>query len=892
MDYLEELRQEFSEVSDESAEKTRALLLDKAKDFFGKKKEEIQQMHFNGAGGTAVVTRYTALVDALVRAVYSVATERRDTLTPHALVALGGYGRKELCFCSDLDVMLLYEKRLTKELEALNEYVLYFLWDTGFEVGHSVRSIGEALKLALSDDTILTSMLESRMIDGNESTFERFNRRMLAQTRSGGLKSIIRRWERARVRSYREAGDEVYHAEPNVKQTAGGLRDYHTGLWIVLARFGLKSLREFFEAGLLADDQYLKLEQALDFMWRIRNQMYLDNGPPQDVLTLNRQERFAQAFGYHASRGALSVERFMQDYYVHASELHRFFREMLRVGGLSERRRRDENGSRGGKIERGLRIANRKVYLPSRDANWFRQNPTRLLEVIWYSQRQGFTLSGSALFKMKANVALINEQFRESRIAREYFMAILSDSQRVGASVRLMNDVGILDRYLPEFSAVKNAVRYYPFHQHPVNEHTLRALESLGAIQQLSEPGTNALKRIVSEMRAPEMVSLAILLHDLGKVEEGSHIEAGIHIARAVGKRLALDEEQMQTLEFLIRNHLKMVQLSQYRDLEDKEVIKGFATEIGSVEKLDMLYLLTFADLYAVRQSAWSDWISALLYQLYSATWRALVLPPSSWQKHVKYWASPKARAVSEYVRDTSQVKSHLRRMSSRYLASFSPKEIGQHISMVSSLRRHKSALRCVPVPDYSLSQVTVCAHDRPGLLADIVGTFASQRVSVLSADVFTRSDGVAIDSFHVIDGESDRPLATAKWAIVKDNLQKVLRGERNVADLIRCAERNPRAVQSTMSSLRRGVYIDNNVSDTHTVIDVEAPDRIGLLYDITSAFFDLGLDLSVARVATDVRQARDAFYVTDRAGKKITDSSRIQEIRTRMEEVLGMSVK
>lgn len=892
MDYFGELKQEFSAISGKTAEETRTLLLDKAKNFFGKKKENIQRMHFKGAGGTAVVTRYTALVDALVRTVYSVATNGGGALSPHALVALGGYGRKELCFCSDLDVMFLYERRLNKELETLNDYVLYFLWDMGFEVGHSVRSIGEALKRARSDDTILTSMLESRMIDGNESTFDRFSRRLLVQTRSARFKSVIRRWERARIRSYREAGDEVYHAEPNVKETAGGLRDYHTGLWIVLARFGLRSLRELFEAGLLADDQYLKLEQALDFMWRIRNQIYLEKGPPHDVLTLSRQERFAQAFGYHVSRGALSVERFMQDYYVHASELHRFFREMLRVGGLSERRRREESTTRGGKIERGLRIANRKVYLPARDAHWFRQHPARLLEVIWYSQKQGFSLGESTIFKMKADLDLIDEQFRESPVAREYFMAILSDSERVGTSVRLMNDIGILDRYLPEFSAVKNAVRYYPFHQHPVNEHTLRALESLGAIQQLNEPGTNALKRVVAEVKEPEIVSLAILLHDLGKVEEGSHIEAGIHIAKTVGGRCALDEQQMRTLEFLIRNHLRMVQLSQYRDLEDEEVIKTFASEVGSVEKLDMLYLLTFADLYAVRRSVWSDWISALLYQLYSATQRALIHPSSSRQKHVNYWNTPKAAAVCEYVRDPSTVRKHLRLISARYLASFSPEEIAQHIQMVSSLQRCKSALRCVPVIDSSLSQVTVCTKDRPGLLADIVGTFASHQVSILSAAVFTRSDGMAIDSFYVVDGETDRRLASMKWSVVKESLQKVLRGERNVANLVRRAERSPRIAQSTMLSLRKGISIDNNVSATHTVIDIEAPDRIGLLYDIASAFFDLGLDLSVAKVATDVRQARDAFYVTDRTGRKIMDSLRIRGIRRRIEEVLDMSSK
>jgi [protein-PII] uridylyltransferase len=620
--------------------------------------------------------------------------------------------------------------------------------------------------------------------------------------------------------------------------------------------------------------------------------MYFSTVSAGDVLTLNRQERFADSFGYRSSRGALAVELFMQDYYAHAAELHRFFTEMLRLGGLAKKQRWKDDVVRGGKVDRGLRIANRRVYIPARDVNWFRENPARLLEIIWYSQKQGLTLSGSAMFKMKANLELIDDHFRESPVAREYFMAILSDTQRAGSGVRLMNDIGILDRYLPEFAAVKNAVRYYPFHQHPVNEHTLRALESLAAIPQLTESGANALKKIIAEVKTPELISLAILLHDLGKIEEGSHTEAGIRIARSVGARLALDAEQMQTLEFLIRNHLNMVHLSQSRDLEDENVIKAFASEIGTEERLNMLYVLTFADLYAVRESAWNDWISALLYQLYSTTRYELVHAPSPEQKHVKYWNTPKGKAVCEYSKDSSDAKNHLRRMSPRYLASFSPEEIAQHIRMVASLHKRKSVLKCGLDTDYAMSNVTVCTWDRPGLLADIVGTFASQHVSVLSAAVFTRSDGVAIDSFHVVDGTSDRPISSMKWSVVKDNLRRVLRGERSVEDLIRNAERNPRIAQNTMFSLRRGIYFDNKISATHTVIDVEAPDRIGLLYDITSVFFDLGLDLSVARVVTDVRQARDAFYVTDGNGRKITDALRIQEIRERIEKVVNADVQ
>jgi [protein-PII] uridylyltransferase len=890
MDYLDELKQKFSEaLSSAPADAGRARLLDAAKSFVGDKREELHKMHFDGAGGAAVVGRYTSLVDSLVQAIYRVAIEEKDVRSPHALVALGGYGRRELCFCSDLDIMFLHEGRLSKGLEAANDYLLYFLWDLGFEVGHSIRSMRESLKLARLDNTALTSMLESRLLAGDASTFEKFTDRLATQIKSAGIKRFIRRRERERKRNYCEAGDDVYHNEPNIKQTAGGLRDYHTGIWIALARFRLKSPREFFNAGLLTDEQFLKLERVLDFLWRVRNQMHLDNGAPLDVLTLSRQEQIAHAFGYRAFRGALAVELFMQDYYTHAMELHRFYREMLRLGGLSEKRRRKDVITRGGKVERGLRIARRRVYLPARDPNWFRENPARLLEVVWYSQKHGFMLSESAEAEMRANLNLIDEQFRASPIARDYFMAILSDISRVGSTVRQMSDIGILDRYLPEFSAIRHVVRYDPFHQYPVDEHTLRALENLAAIPHLSELGTDVLKQILSEIRTPEILSLAILLHDLGKTEEGSHVRRGVRTAEAVGQRLALNEKQMETLRFLVRNHLKMTHLSQYRDLDDWEITRSFASEVGSEENLNMLYLLTFADLYAVRQGAWNDWKSALLFRLYSRTKQMLAQPLHAEDEQAEYWNTTKASAICEYLPkpDFHAVKRHLSLMSPRYLACFSPKEIATHMSMASSLQHKVAVFKCVGLPNYSLSQITVCAKDRLGLFAEMAGTFASQQVSVLSAAVFTRSDGVAIDSFHVVDGETDGPLSSTKWAVVKENLRKALRGERDVGQMIRSVERSPRVARRTMSSLRRGVYFDNRVSATHTVIDIEAPDRIGLLYDIASTFSELGLNLSVARVATEVRQARDAFYVTDSAGKKITDPLRIQKIRERLEEAL-----
>ncbi len=895
MDYLAELTKIFSRIAVDAPLARRASLLADAKDFFAGKSDSLKRMSREGAGGAAVVAANTALADAVVASIYGAAIKEADApLAPHSLVALGGYGRKELCFCSDLDISLVHEGELDENLKKINDYVLHFLWDLGFRVGHSVRSIEESLALADRDDIALTAMLEGRPLAGGESTFENLSKRLLVRVRSAGVERFVRRLEKERSRNRREAGDEIYHSTPNIKHTAGGLRDYHTGVWIALARFGIKSPRKLFQADLLTEEHFLGLEKALDFAWRVRNQVYLDGGSPADVLTHGRQERIAQTFGYRDSRGALAVELFMQDYYVNALELQRFYDEMLRLGGLARTRRAAASVPRGGRTERGLRIAHRQVYLPARGADWLVRRPSRLIEAIWYSQKHGFTLSESAREGIEANLDLIDERFREDPVARDFFLAILSDPLRAGASIRLMNDLGVLDRYLPEYAAIRNVVRYHQFHRHPVHEHTLRALDNIASIPHLSEPGSDVLKRVLSEIEAPEILTLAVILHDLGKAREGEHIEAGVRVAETVGDRLALDAEQMRALRFLVGAHIEMTHISRSRDLEDPEIIRAFASRVGSMENLNMLYLLTFADLKAVRQGAWSDWISALLYRLYSGARDALAGPSGVETRKVDRWNTPKAAAVCEYLRgkDPLSVRQHLKGMSERYLVSFSPKEIADHMKMASSLRDRGPALKWAAVPEYSLSRITVCTADRPGVFAEMVGVFASQQVSVLDAAAFTRADGVAIDSFHVVDGRTEGPLSSQRWAVVKQALRTALGGGRDIEPLIRRAEQSPLAAQKTMPSLRRGVSFDNAASKTCTIIDVEAPDRIGLLYDIASAIFDLGLDMSVARIATDGRQARDAFYVTDRGGEKIDDPLRLEEIEKKIKEALDTGLR
>ncbi len=885
-DHLREAFEAIRTAPDQSESARRAHYLRLAKEYRDTTLGQLRTRHYAGAPGCAIVEGITASVDALLSALFDLAVAERgegdDTEPLCALVALGGYGRGALFPCSDLDVMVVYEKRLTTRVEGVNNFLLYFLWDAGFKVGHSLRSIAEAVKFAQIDDTTKTAMLESRLIAGNTATFERYQASVLKQVRAKGVSKFIAQKKRERDRVYRDLGDDVYADEPHVKQSAGGLRDYQTGLWIGIAKFGLRTPRELWDQGLISEEAFLRLDLALDFLYRVRVHLHFEAGLQDDHLTLERQEQLAEAFAYEATDIAEAVQLFMQDYYQNAACLHQFYQQMLALG----RRRSSRLGSvvrllTTEQVDRGLMIANQRVMLPEGEQAWFREDPIRLLEVVWYAQRYGLELSDRARARMEANAHLVGDEFRQSPVARDYFLAALRTPARVGTALRLMDSVGILDRYIPEFQDIRGIIRYESFHQYPVDEHTLRAAENLATIAQLEDKTSHALKSLLESLPRPDLLAFGILLHDLGKVDGENHVDTGIDIAERICARMGLSADATATIVFLIRQHLRMNKLSQYRDMDDPKVIEDFAAEVGTPERLDLLYVLTFCDVNAVRDGLWTEWKSALLLQLYLRT-RALLTgtaPPDAPTR----LPEAKLRAVQELLgKDgAALVDDHLRGMRPSYLREFGPQDIAEHIRLAGRLARTSVAFQFEDTPQLGCSNVTIVTADRPRLFSEAVGVFASLRINILSAEVYTRDDGTVVDVFRVMDPRGDGPLGPDMWETVRRRLRQVLQGERDVHELLAHTPGNGQLRHEPRAATRLSVAFDNQVSDTYTVIDLEAGDRIGLLFDIASELADLNLDLALARIATDVRQARDAFYVRTRAGTKLLQPDVLELVRT-----------
>lgn len=888
-DAAQQLRDAFDTIRGDAAlseNARRTQYLRTAKAYRDDTLARLRERHYAGAPGCAIVEGITASVDVLLHALYDLALAERggtlDTPPPCALVALGGYGRGALFPASDLDVMVVYERRRTKLVENINNFLLYFLWDVGFKVGHSLRSVTEAVRFAQVDDTSKTAMLESRLIAGNSATFERYQRSILRQVQAKGLEKFITQKQRERERVFRELGTDVFADEPHLKQSPGGLRDYQTGLWIAIAKFDIRTVRGLWQEGLISEEDFLQLDLALDFLYRVRNHLHFEAGMQDDHLTLERQEQLAQAFAYEATDAAEAVELFMQDYYQNAMRLHQFYVYMLALGRRRTSRLRSVmTRLTTQQVDRGLMIAGQRLMLPEHEDAWFREDPARLFEVVWYAQKYGLEFSDRARARLGDNAHLIDEEFRRSPLARNYFLALLNTPERAGASLRFLDALGMLERYLPEFGEVRGLVRFQAFHQFPVEEHLLRAVENLAVIGQLQDRTAHALKHLLETVPRPDLLALGIFLHDIGKIDEADHVDAGIAAAERMAERMALPPEDTAILTFLIRQHLLMSKLSQYRDLDDEKVIQDFAAEVGTMEHLNLLYLLTFCDVNAVRDGLWTEWKSALLLQLYRRTQSVLVGDTAAATPAAGREA--KRRAVCDLLGEANGalVNRHLQSMRPAYFREFAPEEIAEHITLARRLDRTNGlAFHVEDKPHLGCSVMTIVTTDRPRLFTTVVGGLASLRISILAADVFTRDDGTVFDMFRVMNPRGDGPLGPDLWDTVRRRLRQVLQGERDVRELLAQTQANGQARHDSLAATRLSVSFDNQVSDTYTVIDLEAGDRIGLLFDVSSRLADLDLDLALARINTDVRQARDAFYVRTRAGTKLVQPDELERVR------------
>ena len=870
----------------------------------------IRLRHRSGGGGREICAQRATVVDIVLRHLLDAARKldgapARSGLKL-ALVAIGGYGRGELNPFSDVDLMFLHEPSadpaVAAELAGIVEKILYTLWDVGFKVGHSTRSIEEAVQEANKDMLSKTSLLEARLVAGDEALFQKFQRQFVKACVDKHEDEYI--GQRVEDQSERHAkfGGTVYMQEPNIKNGCGGLRDYQNLLWIAFFQERVRSTAGLVEKKLLNETERRQLDRAYDFLLKIRNELHYHNQRGVDVIVISQQLVLANNLEYTQKSILRRTEALMRDYYQNARVIFNITEllcERMCVVTPQPNKRASLlkllRLSRPPKQEHfdGFYSLNGRIYPENRAI--FSQDPARLMRLFHYQQKRDERVSPELQQLIRRRLHLVDRTFQYAKANREAFLAILSHKGQAGAVLRAMHQVDFLGRYLPEFGELTCLVQHEFFHRYTADEHTLVCIEKLDALLDTEDPKLQGYRKLFHKLEDPAVLYLALLLHDTGKAANvRHHAEASAIAAQRVAVRLQLSSAQRKMLIFLVDHHSTLSSMAQRRNVEDDATVEEFAALVGTQPNLDALMLLTLADGQGVgNDSTWSDWKESLVWQLYRST-KLFLADDAEFFRQRKVERDDLRAGVSRILKAKGdweqEIDVHFQAMPERYYLTHSAESMAGHIKLFRKFleSRERSpdlalapAIKWTPHPNRGHTEFWFCGWDRHALLSRIAGSLSVAGFNILSADAFTRTDSLVLDIFRVCT--RDFEAVTDPEAM--EAAEKVLRTalENEVFDFAPLLNRSigKRGFQlSEALDFPTRISIDNSNHPTYTVVDVQTPDRLGLLHSLLKAFGDEGLEIALSRVNTEKGAAIDSFYITDELGQKLRDSERLTQLQ------------
>ena len=867
----------------------RPLYLAASKHFLNHYREEIKKRHRGGASGESVVQSVTAMTDKMINKLFQCITgdisnvgKTRERL---ALVSIGGYGRGELNPYSDIDLMFLYKGKDSRHIEDIAQKLLYFLWDMRLDVGYSVRTVKDCAEMAASDTTIRTALLDARYLIGNHSLFNDFQKMMMTQILAKGSDSFIQdkvdEMEARRIKY----GSTVYTLEPNLKEGEGALRDLHTAMWVAKIKFKITAPRELIIKGILPEDELSVYESSLSYLWRIRNELHYLAGRKNDQLTFEAQTSLADFLGYVNRGNVLAVEEFMRDYYLHATKVKNFAAMLItkctwredgafKILGYLIRR----------PVGEGFYIIKGELIVP--DETSVEKEPSRLMKIFEYAQKHGVSLHMKVKSLIRSNLDQINDKFRRNKDVNASFLKILRTEKGLGETLQLMHDLEFLNRFIPEFENIFCKVQHDVYHIYTVDVHSLFAVDEIAKLWR----GEHAedlplLTRLACDVDKRELLVLAVLLHDMGKGEGGGHADKGADMIPTISRRIGLSREDTERLEFLIRNHLLFAHIAQRRDLHDEKMIIQFSRQMGKSENLKMLYLLTYADIKAVGPEVWTEWKSLLLQELYEKAFEVLERGDFRFEARSERVKKVKRKVIDilgdEFPADL--VKEELKAMTTRHLLSNIPAVLAEHVRIMLSLGENTMIEKIVQEVERGYTNYTICTLDVSGLFSKITGVMAANGMNILGAQIHTSTNGKVLDILQVNSPQGFIVTDEIRWKRVGEDMRQVLEGKARVSTLVEKRRRPTLLVEKPKPRFPTRVEIDNEVSADYTVIDIYTHDKVGLLYQITSALTELGLYIGVSKISTKVDQVADVFYVKDIFGHKIISEGKLEEIRGRL---------
>jgi [protein-PII] uridylyltransferase len=841
--------------------------------------------------GSETAAAYAFLADQILRLVYDFTVTRLYPLSnPTAserllLLGVGGYGRGEMALHSDVDIAFVTPWKPTGWTEQVIESMLYLLWDLGLKVGHSTRSIDDMIRVANSDHTVRTAILEGRYVWGDPAVYEEARARFWADA-SGSAAAYVKEKLDERNERHKRMGDSRYVVEPNVKEGKGGLRDLHTLFWIGKYVYRLHSVLELVDVGLFSPGELRQFQKAERFFWAVRCHLHLAAGRAEDRLTFNFQREIAERMHYADRPGKSSVERFMQHYFLHAKMVgdltgvflahldEKFARRGGRFGLPALRRK--PRKLEGFVLDRG------RLALPSDD--FFEQDPVRLIEIFALADKYGLEIHPLAMRSASRDSKLIDSAIRNDPRANALFLDVLTSPRDPETVLRWMNEAAVFGRFVPDFGRVVAQMQFDMYHHYTVDEHSIRAIGLLARIERGELKADHPLStRLFKRIASRRVLYVAVLLHDIAKGRGGDHSELGEEVAYRLCPRFGFTEAETETVAWLVRWHLLMSATAFKRDLADPKTIADFAEHVKSLERLNLLLILTVVDIRAVGPGVWNSWKRQLLADCYDATEELLRLGHKQRGRQERIEAT-QAEVSKRLKWDKSRFTRLAWRLPDSYWLAEPVDVLESNARFIDGADRDSASAKLLTTQvqeERGGTLATIYAKDQPGLFYRVAGAISLAGANIIDARVHTTSDGMALDNFLIQDVNGKPIVERHQMKRLEDCVEAAIAGEEPAVDRLE-AKALPLA-RAEAFPIQPAVFVDNGASSRYTVVEVNARDRAALLSRLAQAVYQSRATIHSAHIATYGERAVDVFYLTDFNGEKIVAPARLKALHDRL---------
>ena len=858
--------------------------------------------------GLSLIKRYATGMDSILRSVFS-DTIRNADINPQAaerivLLAQGGYGRHELSLYSDIDLAFVISDMVDPDVEGFIKSFLYSLWDLGLQVGYFVHTLDGIRDILGTDLATTTALIETRFIAGNQDIFQKV--RGIIDTRIAG---DLHTWfihQRLADRDVRQKkwGASVYLLEPNIKEGKGGLRDFHSILWMGYCFWKTMDVRAFIQHGILSQSDLRKLTAALNFLHQLRNTLHYITKRNDNLLNFEKQSQVARFLGFTTDEKLLAEEKLMQHYYRHAR-----FIESLSTRAMEEilKRYYPELSHMGSSEQQGESIGDDFLQISSwlvinpRTKQKVLTDPFRLFQLFMLCADKDLKIDHTTLDDVTSAVKRIDKRFQRQEQTSVLFMNLLkSTGGGMAQSLAYMHRTGFLELIIPEFKRVDCLVRLDFYHKYTVDEHLLRAVSISESLRRATLKSSNEYPEelnAIARSLSPDkwgILNLAVLLHDIGKGKGQGHVLLSAQLVKQIVSRLNLPEEHQEMVHFLVAHHQFLSHVAFRRNIEEPEVIKMVAKEIATPSLLDLLYVMTFCDTSAVAPETWNEWKSRLLSQLYRGVRHFIEKGEVPLPAPTRDRAEIANELLNTFRQETgttparTRIGTFVNNLPERYFSAIDLKTMAEHFTMINKLDEHNPLEITYQHPAGStLTEICFATFDRPGLFRDLCLILSSSGINIINARIFTTSDGFCLDAFYVTDYYGGRLPDGFRYDHLKKDFIDLSSKKRNVEYFLRRQRRHFKMTEDRFAYKKTTITLSNDISQHYTVLEIMTVDRPWVLYTITSILLHQEINISLAFIGTTAYRVVDVFYITDFENNKIDDPAHIQRLKKLLQEAL-----